>query len=55
MTSGGPSPKWLEQYLEAQKKRQADKKEEWEKLTPEEQEERLRDISEEKKDRSRLW
>jgi hypothetical protein len=55
MTSGGPSPKWLDQYLEAQKKRKAEEKEEWDKLTPEEQEERLTNVSQEKKNRSRLW
>jgi len=55
MTSGSPSVRWVEQFLKAKRLREAGEKEEWERLTPEEKEERIKKISEEKKRRIRLW
>jgi len=55
MTSGTPTARWVEQFLEAKRRREAKEKEEWERLSPEEREKRIQEISEEKKRRSRLW
>jgi acyl-CoA reductase-like NAD-dependent aldehyde dehydrogenase len=55
MTSGTPTARWVDQFLEAKKLRATKEKEEWERISPEEREERIRKISEEKKKRSRLW
>lgn len=55
MTSGTPAARWIDQFLKAKKLREAKEKEEWEKLSPEEQEELIKKVGEEKKNRSRLW
>lgn len=55
MTSGTPTARWVDQFLEAKKLREAKEKEELERLNPKEHAERLRKIGEEKKKRSRLW
>ena len=55
MTSGTPTARWVDQFLEAKKLRESKEKEEWEGISPEDREERIRKIGEEKKRRSRLW